>query len=47
MKEKTTRGRKPLSDKEKKVAVTIWVKGKYAEKATNECIKIQNKYEQT
>lgn len=47
MKEKTTRGRKPLPNQEKKVAVTIWVKNKYSEKATNECIKIQNKYEQT
>lgn len=45
--EKSTKGRKPLPNKEKKVPVTVWVKAKNAEIITIECMKIANKYEQT
>jgi hypothetical protein len=43
--EKSTKGRKPLPDKEKKVPVTVWVKAKNAEIITKECMKIQKKYD--
>jgi hypothetical protein len=45
MTEKSTKGRKPLPDQEKKVPVTVWVKLKNAEIITRECIKIQNKHD--
>lgn len=45
MKEKSTKGRKPLPDKEKKVPVTVWVKSKNALIITRECIKIANQYD--
>ena len=44
MKEKSTAGRKPIPDKEKKVAVTIYVKAKHWVNAKKELTVIEKKY---
>ena len=45
MKEKIKLGRKPIPELERKVAVVIYVKTKFAAMAKKECLAIQDKYQ--